>query len=68
MPRGARVLSKTGVSHIMLRGNERKDIFIDDEDKMKFLDVLYAKREHESYYLYSYCLMDKSCPSGTQRS
>jgi len=30
----------------MLRGNERKDIFMDDEDKARFLDVLYTKREH----------------------
>jgi len=52
------VLSETGVYHVMLRGNERKDIFIDDEDKVRFLDMLYAKRERESYYLYSYCLMD----------
>jgi len=58
MPRSARVLSETGVYHVMLRGNERKDIFIDDEDKVRFLDMLYAKRERESYYLYSYCLMD----------
>ncbi|SFM39430.1 REP element-mobilizing transposase RayT [Pelosinus propionicus DSM 13327] len=43
---------------MMLRGNERKDVFIDDEDRRRFLDVLYAKREQGSYYLYSYCLMD----------
>jgi len=58
MPRCARSLSETGVYHVMLRGNERKDIFMDDEDKARFLDVLYTKREHDSYYLYSYCLMD----------
>ena len=58
MPRCARPLSKTGVYHVMLRGNERKDIFIDDEDKVRFLDVLYTKREHDNYNIYSYCLMD----------
>jgi len=58
MPRCARTLSQTGVYHVMLRGNERKDIFMDDEDKARFLDVLYTKREQESYFIYSYCLMD----------
>jgi len=58
MPRSARVLSETGVYHVMLRGNELKDIFIDDEDRMRFLDVLHTKREQGSYYIYSYCLMD----------
>jgi len=34
MQRYARSQSKSGVYHIMLRGNERKDIFNDDEDRM----------------------------------
>jgi len=39
MPRGARQLSKTGVYHVMLRGNERKDIFMDEEDKARFMKI-----------------------------
>ncbi len=58
MPRNARVLSKTGFYHVMLRGNERKDIFADEEDKAKFLDLLYGKKEAEGCLLYSYCMMD----------
>jgi len=45
MPRCARPLSKTGVYHVMVRGNELKDIFMDDEDEARILDVLYTKRE-----------------------
>lgn len=58
MPRNARVLSKTGIYHVMLRGNERKDIFCDEEDKTKFLDLLYAKKEDDGCLLYVYCVMD----------
>lgn len=40
MPRSIRKLSETKTYHVMIRGNERKEIFLDDEDKRKFIDVL----------------------------
>jgi hypothetical protein len=40
MPRQRRKLSKTGTYHIMLRGNERKSIFPEEEDYREFLQVL----------------------------
>ena len=43
MPRERRKLSKTGTYHIMLRGNERKSIFPEEEDYRKFLQILTAK-------------------------
>lgn len=58
MPRNARQLSKTGIYHIMLRGNERRDIFLEDADKLTFIDFLYAKKSDEGCLLYAYCLMD----------
>lgn len=58
MPRRARQLSKTGIYHVMLRGNERRDIFLDDADKIAFIDYLYAKKTDEDCSLYAYCLMD----------
>ncbi|XFO68049.1 hypothetical protein SPSIL_042690 [Sporomusa silvacetica DSM 10669] len=42
----------------MLRGNERRDIFLDDADKLTFIDFLYAKKSDEGCLLYAYCLMD----------
>jgi len=42
----------------MVRGNERKEIFLDDEDKTKFIDILFAKNEDNQYSIYAYCLMD----------
>jgi putative transposase len=58
MPRYARSLSSSGVYHIMIRGNERKNIFLCNEDKERFLDVLQRMKEDEKYFLYAYCLMD----------
>lgn len=58
MPRNARQISKTGVYHIMLRGNEQRDIFGDDADKVAFLDFLYNKKVEEGCLMYAYCLMD----------
>lgn len=58
MPRTARTCSKTGIYHVMLRGNERKNIFIDNEDRIKFLEILFRKKYDENYLLYAYCLMD----------
>jgi len=58
MPRYPRQYSKTGIYHIMLRGNERKDIFIDEEDKGKFIKIVFNKKADEAFKLYAYCLMD----------
>jgi len=57
MPRQRRKLSKTKIYHIMLRGNERKDIFLEKEDYNKFIQILAAKKKNGSFLLYAYCLM-----------
>ena len=36
MPRVAREISKTKVYHIILRGNDKQDIFYDEQDYEKF--------------------------------
>lgn len=58
MPRYARVLSNTSIYHVMLRGNERKQIFIDDEDKQRMIDTIIDKCQKEKAELIAYCLMD----------
>jgi len=42
----------------MLRGNERKDIFIDEEDKGKFIKIVFKKKADGAFKLYAYCIMD----------
>jgi len=56
--RQARVLSNTGIYHIILRGNGRKNIFLDREDKQRFLDGLQVKQREINFLIYAYCVMD----------
>jgi putative transposase len=58
MSRNQRRLSKTGIYHVMLRGNEKKNVFIDDEDKIKIIEVIENKKREKNFYLYAYCVMD----------
>ncbi|WP_176786143.1 transposase [Desulfosporosinus hippei] len=57
MTRLQRKYSNTGCYHIMLRGNEKKNIFLDDEDRQKFINVMDKKNSQAELSLYAYCLM-----------
>ncbi len=50
--------SESGYYHIMMRGNERKEIFIDDEDKIRFIEIISEKKQKDRFYLHAFCLMD----------
>lgn len=66
MPRIARQIATSGIYHIMLRGINRQDIFTDDTDRQRFLQLL-EDLQHEyddqgniigqSCCFYAYCLM-----------
>jgi REP element-mobilizing transposase RayT len=58
MPRRQRLKSESGYYHIMLRGNERKNIFQDEDDKLQFLETLSKKKEDSNFFLHAFCLMD----------
>ncbi len=58
MPRQARVQSPTNYYHIMLRGNNRENIFSKDEQKRLFLDCLKKQEEEQLIEVAAYCLMD----------
>lgn len=42
----------------MERGNERKRIFNEEDDKVRFLDTLLRMKEKYNYKIYAYCLME----------
>lgn len=58
MPRVQRARSTSGYYHIMLRGNERKKIFLNDEDRIRFLETLKQKRQGDTFFIHAFCLMD----------
>lgn len=55
--RHSRTYSESGIYHAMARGNEKKDIFKDNEDRIKYLDILRDKKGNTNFYLYAYCIM-----------
>ncbi len=58
MARVARERSRTGIYHIMLRGINRQTIFEDNQDRVRFLDILEEYKDICEFVFYGYCLMD----------
>ena len=57
MPRTARQQSSTGVYHIVMRGNNKQQVFLDKEDNLKFLYILSDYKASCCYELIGYCFM-----------
>lgn len=57
MPRAARKVSSTKVYHVILRGNDKQDLFFEEEDYKKFIKEIKNTKEKYGYELYAYCLM-----------
>lgn len=58
MARTARLQSLSGIYHIIIRGINKQDIFLDNIDKRKFLKELEKNKKIYEYDLLAYCLMD----------
>ena len=58
MPRKPRILSSTGIYHIILRSVNQHIIFEEDSDYQKFLFVLLDCSKKYDIQIYAYCLMD----------
>lgn len=57
MPRQLRKISSTGNYHVMLRGINRQDIFLDKQDYYKFIKEMENTKEKYHYQIYAYVLM-----------
>jgi putative transposase len=57
MPRTARIAPKELIYHVLTRGNNRQDIFLDDHDFQKYLDIILKYKEKYIFKLYHYVLM-----------
>jgi len=58
MARPLRLEVQGGVYHVMSRGNERRDIFVDDADRKRFLGILSSVTERMNVLCHAYCLMN----------
>jgi len=58
MARQARVKSATGIYHVLLKGLDGRNLFLDDSDRSIFMEKLNKARETGGFQLYAYCLMD----------
>ena len=58
MARPLRIEFPGAVYHVTSRGNERKAIFRDDQDRKTFLDTLKDVTRRYNWLCHAYCLMD----------
>lgn len=57
MARPLRVEYEGAIYHVTIRGNDRRNIFLDDRDRQRFLDRLADCVEAHDIRLYMFCLM-----------
>ena len=57
MPRKSREKSENSTYHIMLRGINQQQIFEEEEDYKKFIEILKHYQAVSEYKIYAYCLM-----------
>ena len=57
MPRELRIEYPGAIYHILNRGDQREDIFLDDDDRLKFLGRLEDCCRKTDWRVHAYCLM-----------
>ena len=57
MPKTAREKSETGIYHIMLRGIDKRNLFLEKSDYEKFIEYIVKAKEKTDFTVYAYCLM-----------
>lgn len=57
MPRRTRLLIPNACYHIIQRGNQKQNIFLEGADFEKYLEILLRYKRKYDFKLYAYCLM-----------
>ena len=57
MARPLRIEFAGAVYHVTARGNARQEIFLDDEDRRRFLGILGREIAQQAWRCQAYCLM-----------
>lgn len=61
MARPLRIDYPGAMHHIIFRGNRKQEIFRDEKDYLKFLELLKINKEKNKVRIYAYCLMKNHC-------
>jgi len=57
MPRAPRVHVSDGIYHVVIRGDNREPVFVDDFDRQEYLRLLHSSKAKLEFLLYAYALM-----------
>jgi hypothetical protein len=66
MSRKLRIEYPGAMYHVMNRGDQREDIFRDDEDREKFLITLGEACAKTEWQVHAYCLIEKGIPKDSE--
>ena len=58
MPRCARIKTNTKVYHVIIRGINKQDIFLDKQDFLKYIKEIKNTKDKYDYEIYAYALMN----------
>jgi REP element-mobilizing transposase RayT len=58
MPRPPRIEFTGAFYHIIVRGNNKQSIFLDDQDRYKYLGLLERYKKQHGFIIYAYTLMN----------
>jgi putative transposase len=58
MTRPLRIEFAGALYHVTARGDNKADIYLDDDDRVRFLDILKTVCSRFNWVIHSYCLMD----------
>lgn len=58
MGRQARKYSQTGMYHIVFRGISRQNVFEEEKDYVKILNMIQKLKQEMNFEIYAYCLMN----------
>src|SRR3989338_10330805 len=59
MPRKPRILTDSGIYHLISRGNNRQVLFRESADFQAYLDFIGLVKKEYTFHLFHYCLMSK---------
>ncbi|MBI5202285.1 MAG: transposase [Elusimicrobia bacterium] len=57
MPRQSRLYQPGSFRHVIMRGNGRQDIFLDDADRRRMLRLIFVAAKRTKTQVHGYCLM-----------